>query len=56
LFAPIPLDFQWPFGLLYQAPATGRQRERCMLDVVMLAIGVGAFALFIGYVALCERL
>jgi hypothetical protein len=27
-----------------------------MLDVIMLAIGVGAFVLFIGYVALCERL
>jgi hypothetical protein len=27
-----------------------------MLDIVMLAIGVGAFALAIGYVALCERL
>jgi hypothetical protein len=27
-----------------------------MLDIVMLAIGVGAFALLIGYVALCERL
>jgi hypothetical protein len=27
-----------------------------MLDVVMLVIGVGAFALLIGNVALCERL
>jgi len=27
-----------------------------MLDVVMLALGGGAFVLFIGYVALCERL
>ena len=27
-----------------------------MLDLVMLILGVGAFALLIGYVALCERL
>jgi len=27
-----------------------------MLDVIMLALGVGGFALLIGYVALCERL
>jgi hypothetical protein len=33
-----------------------RGMEIVMLDVVMLAIGVGGFALLIGYVALCERL
>jgi hypothetical protein len=33
-----------------------RGMEIVMLDVVMLVIGVGAFALLIGYVALCERL
>jgi len=27
-----------------------------MLDVMMLVLGVGGFALLIGYVALCERL
>jgi hypothetical protein len=27
-----------------------------MLDVIMLVLGVGGFALLIGYVALCERL
>jgi hypothetical protein len=27
-----------------------------MLDVIMLALGLGGFALLIGYVALCERL
>jgi len=27
-----------------------------MLDILMLVIGVGSFALLIGYVALCERL
>jgi hypothetical protein len=32
------------------------EKEMFMLDVIMLAIGVGAFVLFIGYVALCERL
>jgi hypothetical protein len=36
--------------------AKGPSGERSMLDIVMLAIGVGGFALLIGYVALCERL
>ena len=36
------------------APVEGM--EIVMLDIVMLVIGVGAFALLIGYVALCERL
>jgi hypothetical protein len=30
--------------------------ELSMLDVIMLAIGIGSFALLLGYVALCERL
>jgi hypothetical protein len=30
--------------------------EISMLDVIMLVLGVGGFALLIGYVALCERL
>jgi len=33
-----------------------RGMEVVMLDVVMLVLGVGGFALLIGYVALCERL
>ena len=33
-----------------------RGMEIVMLDVVMLVLGVGGFALLIGYVALCERL
>ena len=36
--------------------AEGPSGERSMLDIFMLVIGVGAFALLIGYVALCERL
>jgi hypothetical protein len=31
-------------------------RRLLMLDVIMLVLGVGAFVLFICYVALCERL
>jgi hypothetical protein len=30
--------------------------ELSMLDVIMLAIGIGSFALLFAYVALCERL
>jgi hypothetical protein len=33
-----------------------REMEIVMLDVVMLVLGIGGFALLIGYVALCERL
>jgi hypothetical protein len=36
--------------------ANGPPGERSMLDIFMLVIGVGGFALLIGYVALCERL
>jgi hypothetical protein len=38
------------------AGAVGAQGEFLMLDVIMLALGMGAFAAFVGYVALCERL
>jgi hypothetical protein len=31
-------------------------KEIPMLDLVMLVLGIGGFALLIGYVALCERL
>jgi len=34
----------------------GGAKEIPMLDLVMLVLGIGAFALLIGYVALCERL
>jgi hypothetical protein len=30
--------------------------EPSMLDVIMLATGIGSFALLFAYVALCERL
>jgi hypothetical protein len=39
--------------------ASSRQSKRrgnAMLDVFMLAMGLGAFALFLGYAALSERL
>jgi hypothetical protein len=56
-----PLDFQWrdgPFSCAYpETGCVGRDPYGVgMLDIVMLAIGVGVFALLIGYVALCERL
>jgi hypothetical protein len=37
-------------------PSLGHSGGDSMLDVIMLAIGAGAFVLFVGYVALCERL
>jgi hypothetical protein len=36
---------------------SGRRKEhRKMLDVVMLAIGLGFFALSVGYVIACDQL
>ncbi len=32
------------------------RKEHPMMDVVMLAIGLGFFALSVGYVAACDRL
>jgi hypothetical protein len=38
------------------ADTSASAEEFSMLDVIMLVLGVGGFALLIGYVALCERL
>jgi hypothetical protein len=32
------------------------RREQAMLDLIMLAIGLGFFALSIGYTYVCDRL
>jgi hypothetical protein len=37
-------------------PANYRAQEHFMLDVVMLALGLGFFAAGIGYAYACERL
>ena len=34
----------------------GATRENTMLDIVMLALGLGFFAVAIGYTYACERL
>jgi hypothetical protein len=36
--------------------ANSTTRSSSMLDVVMLVLGVGGFALLFGYITLCERL
>jgi hypothetical protein len=36
--------------------ASALQRSTAMLDLIMLAIGLGFFALSIGYVYACDRL
>jgi hypothetical protein len=41
---------------LWERRAAVGAEEVPMLDLIMLALGVGGFALLIGYVALCERL
>jgi hypothetical protein len=33
-----------------------RRKEHPMMDVIMLAIGLGFFALSVGYVLACDRL
>jgi hypothetical protein len=34
----------------------GNERERFMLDIVLLIMGIGLFALSIGYAYACDRL
>jgi hypothetical protein len=46
---------------VFEPPAVCRidefvRQEHPMMDVIMLAIGLGFFALSIGYVVACERL
>ena len=38
------------------APGNKRGKEHLMLDVVMLALGLGFFAVAIAYTYACERL
>jgi hypothetical protein len=38
------------------AVRAGRLKEHLMLDLVMLAIGLGFFALSVGYAVACDRL
>jgi hypothetical protein len=42
--------------LVCERASIGRTNEAQMLDTVMLVLGTGAFALFLGYVAVCDRL
>jgi hypothetical protein len=45
-----------PSPSLSGAPHRNGATENSMFDLIMLALGIGGFALLIGYVALCERL
>src|SRR6266403_2022430 len=38
------------------APGNKREKEHLMLDVVMLALGLGFFLVAVGYAHACERL
>jgi hypothetical protein len=38
------------------ASGNGRDKEHLMLDVVMLALGLGFFVAAVGYTYACERL
>jgi hypothetical protein len=38
------------------SPENKRRKEHLMLDVVMLALGLGFFAVAVGYAYACERL
>ena len=42
--------------LYFEARSRTFEREQTMLDLVMLAIGLGFFALSIGYAVACDRL
>jgi hypothetical protein len=50
------LDLAHCIGVWQQMLAVGTGRSAEMLDLVMLAIGLGFFALSIGYAMACDRL
>jgi hypothetical protein len=54
----IVLDRSRPLFLIRAMVASGNKRgkEHFMLDIVMLALGLGFFAVGIGYAYACERL
>jgi hypothetical protein len=43
-------------SFLFESSLRNIEREQTMLDLVMLAIGIGFFALSIGYAVVCDRL
>jgi hypothetical protein len=45
-----------PSGIPHGRSRKYRRKEHLMLDVVMLVLGLGFFALSIGYAYACERL
>jgi hypothetical protein len=50
------LEFLWPDRPVSRHAVPPQPTGVTMLDVIMLAIGIGSFALLFAYVALCERL
>jgi len=40
----------------YMVTQASRDQENWMLDIVMLALGLGFFAVAVGYTYACERL
>jgi hypothetical protein len=48
----------WPsaFSVERNGHAGKRDRENSMLDIVMLVLGLGFFAVAVGYTYACERL
>ena len=54
-----PADCFSPHACAFRRPGFARlpaQQEQTMLDILMLALGAGLFALAIGYTYVCERL
>jgi hypothetical protein len=37
-------------------PSRGDSKEHSMMDAIMLAVGLGLFALSVGYIVACDRL
>ena len=46
----------FPTSAMAIVTMTMRNKEQSMLDILMLAFGLGFFALAIGYTYACERL
>jgi hypothetical protein len=51
-----PRDFRWERQTDCLRPRCAHHQERSMLDVILLAGGLGFFALSLAYVFGCDRL
>ena len=54
--ASVLIDRHPPYPATCMVRQASRDQENCMLDIIMLALGLGFFAAAVGYTYACERL